>query len=207
MFYLLDDPMFPCRWMDDEPYLEGISFWRGSLIANPIHEPLEYLLKRHIIGADGHGPDLPPYFLSRLPLFRDDFIDALHVGGVDNLQLFRAVIHDPDNGKDYLNYKAVNLIGLIRAADMNKSEATVHPGGPPLLDVDFDSLVIDESTTYNLKIFRLAESSSAILLHDSLVDHLLKSGFELYTDKELIANKKPNASKNLTLLDPKNCAI
>ena len=36
---------------------------------------------------------------------------------------------------------------MIAAADMDKSNATVHPGGPAIIDVDFDVLVVDEQKT------------------------------------------------------------
>jgi len=74
------------------------------------------------------------------------------------------------------NYKAVNILGLISAADMKKSTATVHDG-IPLIDVDFDELVIDEKKTKGIKLFRLAESSNSILVHKSLRDVLLEKGF------------------------------
>ncbi len=207
MYYLFNGPMFPCRWLDDEPFLKGISFWRGRIITEKVPEPLKYSLLPFNQYADDNHPELPPYFLGAYPLFRDDLISAMEKGGVDNLQYFKAVIHDPDNDEIYHNYKAINIIGLNAAADMNKSDATIHPGGPPLLDVDFDGLVVDESKTHDFKIFRLAESSNTVLVHESLVNHLLNSGFELYTDKEVRADKKPNPSINLTFLDPSKCAL
>lgn len=59
------------------------------------------------------------------------------------------------------HYKAVNVLGLIAAADMDKSVATVHDG-IPLIDVDFDELVVDETKTRDIQLFRLAESSKGI---------------------------------------------
>lgn len=73
-------------------------------------------------------------------------------------------------------WKAVNILGLVAAADMQKSIATVHDG-IPLIDVDFDELVIDEKKTKGIKMFRLAESTNAILVHESLRDALIEKGF------------------------------
>ncbi len=72
---------------------------------------------------------------------------------------------------------------------MTESEATVHPGGA-VLDVDFDSLVVDEKRARGALIFRLAESTNAILVHEKLRNCLLAKGF----------NK-------LQFLDPKDCAL
>ena len=66
----------------------------------------------------------------------------------------------------------MNVIGLIAAADMAQSEATVHPGGA-LIDVDFDSLVVDEAKTKGAMIFRLAESTNALLVSQRLRDFLV----------------------------------
>ena len=83
---------------------------------------------------------------------------------------------DPNPGAVFTNYKAVNVLGLVAAADMEKSIATVHDG-IPLIDVDFDELVIDETKTKGIKMFRLAESTNAILIHESVRDMLIEKGF------------------------------
>lgn len=114
----------------------------------------------------------------------DEFYQEMRDAGVDDVdQYLRDIGYqdigewiDPKPGAVFTNYKAVNVLGLVAAANMAKSEATVH-GGIPLIDVDFDSLVIDESKTLGIKMFRLAESTNAILVHESLRDALLAKGF------------------------------
>jgi hypothetical protein len=49
------------------------------------------------------------------------------------------VITDPDSGKQYTNYKAVNIIGMFEVVDMQKSIATVF--GTLKIDVHFDKWV------------------------------------------------------------------
>jgi hypothetical protein len=156
----------------------------------PVPSPLEFVLKPLKKDSVDHAPVLPPYFLRDIPLFREDLLEAMRQGGVDNLDAYEAEILDPDSGGRIRDYKAINIIGLLAAADMEKSRATVHPGGPPLLDVDFDGLVVDESKTHGALIFRLAESNNAILVHERLVEHLRRRGFD-----------------NLTFLDPAQCAL
>ena len=97
--------------------------------------------------------------------------------GVDNLDTYNATIFDPDNGETYNNYSAVNIIGLVAAADMQASDKTIHDG-VPLIDVDFDHLVLDESKVKNYTIFRLAEKTTAILVREDLKNHLVNQGFK-----------------------------
>lgn len=117
-------------------------------------------------------------------LIIDEFYKEMRDAGIDDVdQYLRDIGYqgledwiDPKPGAVFTNYKAVNILGLVAAANMNKSEAMVHDG-IPLIDVDFDSLVIDEKKTLGIKMFRLAESANAILVHESLRDALLKKGF------------------------------
>ena len=46
---------------------------------------------------------------------------------------------------------------------MSKSKAT---GGGPLIDVDFESVTIDETKARDLLLFRLAECVSGIVVHE-----------------------------------------
>jgi len=57
------------------------------------------------------------------------------------------------------------------------SDATVHPGGA-VTDVDFDKLVLEADKLQKAPlIFRLAESTNVILVHEKLRDHLLAKEF------------------------------
>ena len=178
MYYVLDrfGAVHPCRWVDDYPYIEGMSFGEGTRITVPVPQPLEITLKPLNPDASDHGPEIPEYLKGEIPLFRKDLIAAMHAAGVDNLDLYDAVIIDPDDGGRHMDHKAVNIIGALSVADMAKSKATIHPGGP-IIDVDFDSLAVDERKARGALIFRLAESVNAILVHERLRDRLVASGF------------------------------
>jgi hypothetical protein len=167
----------PCRWIDDGPFIKGVSFTAGARIAIPVPEPLSFQLKPLNPKSDEHGPEMPEAFFWSIPLFRDDLIEAMKAGGVDNFDLYAAVIAEPDGKRTYTNYKAVNIVGTVSAADMGRSKATVHTGGP-VIDVDFDELVLDGDRARGALIFRLAEATSSIFVHQRLRDHLLKSGFD-----------------------------
>lgn len=176
MYYVLDNSHEPRRRIDDEPYIPDVSWWRGAIITQPIPTPLEFELKRYIPESPDQSPTIPAHFKSDPPLFRDDLVQALKNFGATNFDAYDAAIKDPSNGETYTNYKALNIIGLVAAADMQKSDAIVHDN-IPLIDVDFDKLIIDETKTHGLLMFRLAESSNTILIHEKLKDFLEAQGF------------------------------
>lgn len=170
----------PCRWMADWPYVEDADFDMGTRIAVPVPKPLDFVLEPLNPKSDQHGPEMPALFKIPVPLFRDDLLAAMAAGGVDNLDAYDAVVREPDGSRSYTNYKAVNVVGLVAAADMARSKATVHPGGP-VIDVEFDDLVLDPARARGALIFRLAEATASIFVHDRLRRHLLASGFDELT--------------------------
>ncbi len=143
---------------------------RGKMLSEitmgKIQFPLGY------IKAQATDPDMPQnlkamYKSEAIPLMRDDLIEALLKSGVDNLQLFPAYIKDSETGEKANNYKAFNVVGLIACAD-RKSSILMGTTCFQNLDTDFDGLVIDESKTNGLLMFRVAENISAIAIHESI---------------------------------------
>lgn len=171
------DPKFGGhRWLDDVPHIPKVSFWKGRPIDRARLPPtLDCTLQPLNPRSADDGPHLPAFFRGSVPLFHDDLLAALREAGVDNLEEFPARLIDPD-GPVHTDYKAVNVLGLVAAADLAKSTATVH--GEPLIDVEFDRLVLDPAKAGELKLFRMAENVSAILVREDVVAHLRRRGFE-----------------------------
>lgn len=176
MYYLLSSNSRPRRRIGDTPFIKGLKWWRGAVITMTVPAPLEFTLDPYSPSSPAEDQYMGVFIETNPPVWRDDFIQALRDCGVYNFDTYNVAIHDPDDGTIHTNYKAVNVLGLVAAADMEKSVATVHDG-IPLIDVDFDELVIDEKKTRGIKMFRLAESSNAILVHETLRDCLLEKGF------------------------------
>jgi hypothetical protein len=176
MYYLLSSTSRPRRRIKKKPYIKGLKWWRGAVITMNVPNPLEFILDTYTPESPAEDQYMGTFIYTNPPVWRDDFIAALKECGVYNFDLYPVAIHDPDDGTVHTNYKAVNVLGLIAAADMEKSIATVHDG-IPLIDVDFDELVIDEKKTRDIQLFRLAESTNALLVHERLRDNLLKKGF------------------------------
>jgi hypothetical protein len=156
-------------------------YWRqGSFIpeSEQIPDPITFTLQPYNPNSADDSHHMPSYFRAKAPIFSDALIEALRGCGVDNLVTYPCEITDPDSGDVYKNYKSVNIVGLIAAADMQKSDATVQPNGPALFDVDFDSLVIDDSKANGILFFRLAESTNAIIVHKDVRDALIAKGFD-----------------------------
>lgn len=88
--------------------------WRlGRLITDPVAQPLVYEL-------DSRYPGTPKamYSAESAPLMHDSVHKALSSAGVSNIQYFDAVLKDPVSGKEFLDYKAFNIVGLVACADM-----------------------------------------------------------------------------------------
>jgi len=110
-------------------------------------------------------------------LMTKELVVALQETGVDNLDTYETVIRSPSGKEDCHDYLAVNIIGAIAVADMEQSETIdIHGTGTTMIDVDFESLVIDEEKAAGHLFFRLAECVSAVIVGEPVVEHLKKKG-------------------------------
>lgn len=174
MYFILE-----CYGPDEEdraslgkwPHFEGVNWNLGRFIDRPIPTPI-------VVELDPECPGIMmPMFYSGLLLFNDEMIGALQKSGVNNFQVFDAIIKDTVNNTEYNNYKVINIIGVVAAADLDKSDYEAHDGAA-LIDTDFDSLVIDESKAKGQYMFRLAEAVSAIVIHENVKKSLESNGIQ-----------------------------
>jgi hypothetical protein len=153
------------RWWDD-----------GCRFDTAVKVPIEMKLTPYVPDSPDQSRALPAFIDGVVPLMSTALVAALQAMGVANLELYSAVLIDPDDGSRHEGYWAFNLIGLVAAAEMAASIYTVRDG-IPLIDVAFDKLVIDPNKCAGLRMFRLAENNSAIIVHESVRDRLLEDGF------------------------------
>lgn len=118
-----------------------------------------------------------PMFYRGILLFSDAMLKALQSVGVDNLEIYSALLVNKTTGARYENYKAINILGLVAAADLSKSKYVSHTS-TGLIDTDFDSLTIDPSKAHDLLMFRLAEAVNGIVIHDRVKVALEKAGIK-----------------------------
>lgn len=101
-------------------------------------------------------------------------LKALGDCGVDNIAQYKAEIRENSTGNVYSNYKAVNVIGVISIIKESKSNSVDLGIGSAGF---YHSLVLDESLSSNLLLFRPREVISNIVVHRRVRDYLLKEGF------------------------------
>ena len=153
--------VFPSAVIDRGPEMDDAPWNDGAAIDQNFDVPLTYTLKPKA------GNLKAMYEALAYPLMSDALIAALRTSGVDNLQLFDARIEDPRTGEVHTNYKAFNVVGVVAAADMMKS-VLMGTSDSQMIDVDFESLAIDESKAAPFLMFRLAESVSAIIVSEAV---------------------------------------
>ncbi|NNF97453.1 MAG: hypothetical protein HKM94_11050 [Halobacteria archaeon] len=148
-----------------------VSFSSGMVIRDNLDNPLVFI--------SNFTKEKPPGHLigSRFPVMSSILIDLLQDNGVDNLQIFPAIIWNTDKTTKWDGYFAVNIVGSLTCADLEKSEyGTITPGDgqniPPLLVMK--KLVMKKDFISNdLLFFRLKEDPLWMIAHER-VFNLLK---------------------------------
>jgi hypothetical protein len=160
--------------ISEYPEIDGVEGWtRGTRFSVPIPEPVLFEWD-----PETERP-LKALYKPIIPLFRHDLLEALRQAGVGNLDSYNVQIRDVKTGEICQAYSAVNIIGLVAAANLPESVYD-DPSGRGLIDMDFDSLAIDPAKAGGRKLFRLAECVSGLVIHDSVKEHLeSKGGFGL----------------------------
>src|SRR5262249_10938731 len=111
-----------------------------------------------------------------IPIMSTRWADALREAGVDNVSFYPALLSNTITG-DRFDYQAFNVVGVVAAADLQRSEWSWYDT-VPVADVSFENLVLDEAKAHHLQMFRLAENINALLVHETVRDHVLKSGID-----------------------------
>ncbi len=188
--YMLECYM-PVDWDDmallKSQYFKEIASWRndvdswrmGRRFVSEIPNPVIIKIR------PSYPDDLIEMYNEDAIVMTKRLLSALQEAGVDNLDVYPAIIVNEETGFRTEDYVAVNLIGLVKAVDIANSNVT---GGntdtvdePHFLDTDFDGLAIDPEKAKDHLMFRLAENTSAIVIHRSVKEHLEKKGFNMLT--------------------------
>ena len=169
MYWMLEcyaAPDGPGRPIEPAPSAPNVGSWlSGAPLTMAPATPIR--LRFSVELSEGKPKHL---YKAGIPLLSGELFRALREAGVDNLETFPAMVSDPLTGES-LRYAAFNVIGLIAAADMGASVYDTA-GGPPLIAVDFDSVVLDEKKIRGVRLFRLAENVCAIVIQDRVKQRL-----------------------------------
>lgn len=171
-FVMTCNGVYPSAAIGSGPGMNDAPWMHGRPVTPSVALPLVYTLNPNRLGNI-----CAMYDDIRYPLMRDDLVAALQAVGVDNLQLFEALIRDPATGQEHSNYKAFNILGLVAAADMAGS-VLMGTSDSTLIDVDFESLAIDEKKAAPFRLFRLAESVSTIIVDQVVRNEVERRGIE-----------------------------
>jgi hypothetical protein len=167
MYFLLEEKpigdMRDLAGLGRRPDIPGINFLKGRPFdpAIALPRPLRFELSREAPG------EMPWFFKAGGPLMHDRMVEALRVAGVDNIDVYDALVVDPADGSKWTDYKAVNIIGLVAAADPGQS--VFDPADRTrLIATKFEKLVLDPAKARGVLMFRLAEKVSAIVVHEKV---------------------------------------
>jgi hypothetical protein len=144
--------------------LMRVSWISGARHTKPIATPIEAELNPEF------GTELLDSYHEAIPVWSDRLIAVLRKSGVDNLDLYDAIIRDPRTGLETSDYKAVNVIGRIDSTDMQRSE---YDPRSEMGAREFTKLVIDPKKALALKMFRLHERPTVVI-----IDEDVKEGIE-----------------------------
>ena len=140
-------------------------FISGSTITEELPMPLVFTTDAKT------GDAMVDFSKGTVTLMSERFFNLLKDAGVDNLQLFPAIVKSETDGTVWDNYFAVNVLGLIACADLDKSEYDeIMPG-----HYGFDKLAINAEKAKDVLLFRLHEHSPTILVRNSVLNHIVKN--------------------------------
>ena len=163
----------PRRVVASYPRIRGIRSWQlGQKFEVEVSAPIVIELE------PGEAVDPPALINSTMLVMRNDLVACIRDAGVTNFDAYPTVLRDPAAGREWRDYVSVNVIGLVAAADFKQSSYRLNDSRP-MINVDFDSLVIDETKALGLKMFRLAECVTAIIIDDATKRHLETHGFKM----------------------------
>lgn len=85
--------------------------------------------------------------------------------GVDNIDLYKAIVRREDGSVVSEDYVSYNVIGVVQAADLSRTQFAPE-NTSRLLDASIEKLAVDPSKAHDLLLFRLAESLGTVVVHE-----------------------------------------
>ena len=172
LYHHIDSSSSDDHHVTQEPDLVSAGAFRyGVRVDVDVPDPL-------VFEVDYPSKESVPHFVGETtPVFSDQLVKTFRSAGVENFQLFPAVLRNPATGAEWDGFWVFHAIGLIAAADLERSESDTimkgaRKGGPSVPLVGFQVLVLDQSKTRNAMMFRLAESPDILLIHDRVLEHI-----------------------------------
>ena len=156
------------------PDFRGRSFSAGSKFTIDLNE-LPHLqhpqgpVQIEIRDLDENDP-WPSFVEVPVPFLSKHTYEVLLAAGVNNIDVYPVEISHPDGtiAPESDNYSVFNLLGAVAAVDLAKTVYDPSTQVASSMKMSFDSLSIDEAKAKGHLMFRLAESLSTIVVHESV---------------------------------------
>ncbi len=163
----------------------GRSFIRGIKFTNDPNE-LSHLqhpqkpIQVKISNPDDRDP-WPTFEEVPVPFLSKHMYEVLLAAGVNNIDVYPVEISHPDGtiAPESDNYFVFNLLGAVAAVDLAKTVYDPNTQVASMITMSFDSLAVDETKAQGHLMFRLAESLTTILVHESVKAALEKANIPL----------------------------
>ncbi len=140
----------------------AVDFISGSLIEDELETPLVFTTDAPA------GTTMLDFKRGTVTLMSKRFVELLSGAQIDNIQTFPAIIKSLSDGTVWDNYFAVNVLGLISCADLDKSTYTeIMPGS-----YRFKKLAINANQAKGALLFRLQEDSPTLIMDASVGKYL-----------------------------------
>lgn len=149
--------------------------------------PVEFSLDQP---GEGPGTPISAGYVSCPCLFSDELLEVLYRAGVDNLDVFPALLHDNrTEGASvvYKNYKAVKILGHVACVDRRRSGEVDLGDSTGLLKGGVERMYIDEAKTHGLPMFRPVPGVGAVIVNERVKSSIEASGlkhFRFYNPSE-----------------------
>jgi len=162
--------------IEDSIDLPGFKGWRSGV---PARRTPEGAVVIAALPRDGYAGAPNDFSDMSVPLVSARFKQALVSAGVDNVTYYPVQLRNSATGQDY-EFFAFNLIGLLSVADFAASQID-SADGSFVGDSEVSALVIDETRCRGLKMFRMKEKFSTILVHKDVKDAVESAGIDTVT--------------------------
>jgi hypothetical protein len=137
------------NWLTPSPWTE------------PVPEPLQLTVKEQ--------GELLPFYELPIPIMKKSLLQSLRDAGVDNIDDYAVEITNPFDGTVNNDYRAINIIGAIKAIDEGlPTGEELDESGSGLAGKFYDEIILDEKKINGQLLFQLEESLSCIVVAESI---------------------------------------
>ncbi|WP_437762364.1 DUF1629 domain-containing protein [Sorangium sp. So ce281] len=147
------------------PIPDNVDFLSGVPIHSPLPDPLVFEVNHPT------GVPLGHLMGSTIPVASKRLVEVLRQVGVDNMQIFSALLRNAETQEEWSSHVAFNVIGMVNAVDREASkfdEIMPGPGAMPSL-VDFDEVAISRAKAMDLRMFRIPDNPTFFVVHESVI--------------------------------------